>query len=265
MLTIKDYIKVNTIEEAYNLNQNRNNLVIGGMLWLKMQNRNINTAIDLSELGLNSIDETDSSYVIGAMTTLRQIETSKELNAYTNGALKESLKHIVGVQFRNLATIGGSVFGRYGFSDVLTILIALDAEVKLYKGGSISIEQFAGMKQDNDILEAVIIPKKSTCIEYKSIRNTQTDFPVLTCAASCIDGEYRVVIGARPSRAVCFYDPEGILDNGITEESTQAFSKYIMSKIVTEDNNRASADYRRKMAGVLTKRTLIGMINGGTE
>lgn len=45
--------------------------------------------------------------------------------------MKESLRHIVGVQFRNLATVGGSLWGRFGFSDVLTLLLALDAQVEL--------------------------------------------------------------------------------------------------------------------------------------
>lgn len=45
----------------------------------------------------------------------------------TGGAVRESLRHIVGVQFRNLATVGGSIFGRFGFSDVLTMFLALDS------------------------------------------------------------------------------------------------------------------------------------------
>ena len=39
---------------------------------------------------------------------------------------EKSLRHIVGVQFRNCATIGGSIWGRYGFSDVLTMFLAMD-------------------------------------------------------------------------------------------------------------------------------------------
>lgn len=68
------------------------------------------------------------------MVTLRELETNKLLNELTYGAFSESVKHIVGVQFRNLATVGGSVFGRYGFSDIITLLVALNAEVQLYAG-----------------------------------------------------------------------------------------------------------------------------------
>ena len=53
------------------------------------------------------------------------------LNELTHGAMRESVKDIVGVQFRNLATVGGSIFGRFGFSDVLTLFMAVGASVEL--------------------------------------------------------------------------------------------------------------------------------------
>ena len=46
MLKIKSYVKVKSIAEAYELNQKKTALVLGGMVWLKMGNRNISTAID---------------------------------------------------------------------------------------------------------------------------------------------------------------------------------------------------------------------------
>ena len=45
MLKIKSYVKVKSIAEAYELNQKKTALVLGGMVWLKMGNRNISTAI----------------------------------------------------------------------------------------------------------------------------------------------------------------------------------------------------------------------------
>ena len=54
MLKIKEYVKVESLEQAYELNQKKTNCVIGGMLWLKMVTRNVQKAIDLSGLGLRS-------------------------------------------------------------------------------------------------------------------------------------------------------------------------------------------------------------------
>lgn len=38
----------------------------------------------------------------GCMTPLRELEINKRLNEYTHGAVRESLRHIVGVQFQKL-------------------------------------------------------------------------------------------------------------------------------------------------------------------
>ena len=68
MLKIKNYVKAESLEQAYGLNQKRTACVLGGMVWLKMGNRNIMTAIDLSGLGLDTITETEEAFVIGCMT-----------------------------------------------------------------------------------------------------------------------------------------------------------------------------------------------------
>ena len=58
MLTFKQYVRAQSLDEAYALCQKRSNLVLGGMLWLKMQDRTVNTVIDLSGLGLDQIEQT---------------------------------------------------------------------------------------------------------------------------------------------------------------------------------------------------------------
>ena len=62
MITVKEYKKASSLEEAYELNQKKTNRVIAGMLWTKMSSANINVAIDLSDLGLDKIEETDEEF-----------------------------------------------------------------------------------------------------------------------------------------------------------------------------------------------------------
>lgn len=109
MLNIQEYVRPQSLEEAYELVQNRKNIIVGGMLWLKMMNRSVEKAIDLCDLHLDTIEEDDEQFTIGAMVTLRQLETHAGLNAYTHDAIKHSVEHIIGVQFRNCATVGGSI------------------------------------------------------------------------------------------------------------------------------------------------------------
>lgn len=271
MLKIKNYVKVQSLEEAYELNQKRTAIILGGMVWLKMGNRNIATAIDLSGLGLDKIEETDEAFVIGCMTTLHQLETHEGLNNYTHGAIRDSVRHIVGVQFRNCATIGGSLWGRYGFSDVLTMFLALNASVKLYKAGLIPLREFIHLKKDNDILEAVIVPKGELRSVYLSQRNTETDFPVLTCAVSVLDGKAITAIGARPFHAVPVEDEKHILDGfcemGEKEKiaAAERFAEYAAGCVHTGGNMRGSQEYRTLLVKILTKRAwaALGEINHG--
>lgn len=260
MLKIKSYVRVNSIAEAYELNQKKSACVLGGMVWLKMGNRNVSTAIDLSSLGLDGIQETEDEYVIGCMTTLRDLEMNKSLNEWTHGAVRESLRHIVGVQFRNCATVGGSVFGRYGFSDVLTMLLSLDTWVDLYQAGRIPLSEFVNQKKDRDILQAVIIRKTPLKSVYLSQRNTETDFPVLTCAASLIGETARTVIGARPGRAMIVEDKADILygfeemTRKEKEKAVQEFASYAAEHVPVGGNMRGSKEYRRLLVEVLTRR-----------
>ena len=256
MMTIREYKRAESLEEAWQLNQKRNNRVIGGMIWLKMENINVGTAIDLSGLGLDKIEETAEGFSIGAMVPLRQIELHEGLNAYTDGAVRESVRHIVGVQLRNLATVGGSIYSRFGFSDVLTMFLALNASVELYKGGIVPLSEYAQRPYDRDILVRVIVPKEQAAFCYQSVRNSQTDIPVLTCAAARMEtGDYRIVIGARPLRAVRFELPaEPAL---AAEQLAAQFAESVKAQIVTGSNMRGSAEYRRHLAGVLTKRAVL--------
>ena len=59
MLTIQNYKKVESLEEAYELNQKKANRIVGGMMWMRMGDNRMNTAIDMSGLGLDKIEESD--------------------------------------------------------------------------------------------------------------------------------------------------------------------------------------------------------------
>ena len=259
MITIQKYVRASSLEEAYQLNQSRRNRIVGGMLWMKMGKGTVSTAIDLCDLGLNTIEETEVGFSIGAMVTLRQLEQHPGLNAYTQGAVAQAVKDIIGVQFRNMATLGGSLWGRFGFSDVLTVFLAMDSFVELYKGGIVPLEEFSSRKHDNDILVRLIVKKKPGMFRYTAFRNQSTDFPVIACALSQLDGEYRAVIGARPGRAMVFRDTQGLLADGITQDSAAAFAAYLGAAAPTGSNLRGSAEYRTHLVKVLCKRSLLEM------
>ena len=272
MFYYNQYVRAQSLDEAYELYQKKPNFVLGGMLWLKMKNKTLGTAIDLCNLGLDQIDEDENEFRIGAYATLRQIETHEALNAYTHGAIAESVRHIVGVQFRNVATVGGSIWGRFGFSDVMTIFRALGAKVQLHKAGIMDLDEFAALpRTTRDVLVSVIVPKNAKGVVYLSQRNQSTDFPVLTCAVANRSGRYVAVIGASPYMAEPVWDEDGILDcladaktdgnaaltdNSKNNEKIDKFAEYVASHIRFGSNIRAGAEYREIICRVLTRRAV---------
>ena len=258
MITIQNYVRAESLEQAYELNQKKSARILGGMLWLKMAKNTVGTAVDLSGLGLDTIEETGEGFSIGAMVTLRQLEQHPGLNACTGGAFAKALAPVVGVQFRNMATVGGSVWSRFGFSDVLTLLLALDTTVELYKGGLVPLETFAAMPYDRDLLMRVHIRKTPGRVAYEAMRIQRTDLPVLTCAVSDMGG-VRAVIGARPGKPVVLRDEKGLLAGGISEESAAAFAADVAARVPMGANSRGSAAYRTHLAEVLTRRCVLGL------
>lgn len=255
MQLINEYRVVESLEEAYTLLQKKTNAIVAGNQWLRLARTRIGTAIDLSGLGLDKIEETEEGFVIGAMVSLRELETSESLNSCFDGTFKEALKPIVGVQFRNTATVGGSVYGRFGFSDVLTLLLSLETEVELYREGRVPLVDFeARTAHERDILTHIIIHKDNAGHIYQSVRRQATDFPVLAHAVSYdkADGRLVVAVGARPAKA----KRVECTALNLPEDTAGIVTDLVGREMNFGSNLRGSAGYRRKLAAVLTGRAV---------
>ena len=254
MFTIKQHLMAKSIEEGYkSLVKNRNNVILGGTGFLRLGNRNINTGIDLSNLGLDYIREDENYIEIGPMTTFRTIEINKILKENFEGIIAQSVEEIVGIQLRSVITAGATVASKYGFSDFITALLSLDTHIELYKGGIISLEEYlAEEKIPRDILIKLIIKKDGRKAAFRTMRNSKSDYAVLNCAVSYLGGEYRVAVGARPGRAVVT-----IIENGqLKIDNLKEIVEKIENGMSFGDNMRASGEYREMIAKVLIRRCI---------
>ena len=254
MFTIKSYVFPENLAEADELLQRdtRTSVILGGCCWLKMGRRRIGRAIDLTRLGLDQIEVKDGYLELGASVTLHQLETHPAVTSRFDGILGNCVSHIVGVPFRNCATVGGSVFSRFGFSDLTCALLALDATVVLYRGGEVPLEAFmASPIAFNDILLKVRIKDDGRRSAYQSVRRSTTDFPTLAAAVSCRGGQWTVSVGARPARAVRCESAAACLNEG---KGAAAAGQAAAGELTYGTDLRAGADYRKKLAAVLVRR-----------
>ncbi|BHH84699.1 FAD binding domain-containing protein [Desulforhopalus sp. 52FAK] len=259
MLEIENIIFPSSLDEALaTLREVSGSVVLGGCGYLRLGSRKIGTAIDLSKLGLDEITQTENGIEIGAMVSLRELEINPLITGYGRGLLARSVENIVGIQLRKCVTLGGSVAGRYPFSDPITALLALDAQLLFHGQGMVFLKDYLEAKGVRDILTKIILPKNSVLAAFTSVRKSATDYAVLNCAVAKDEEGYRIVVGSRPSRAVRVDSAEHYLaENGITTESAKEAGKIAVETIQFGDNPRGSAEYRKKICPVLIERALL--------
>lgn len=252
----KHLVPATTAEAHEMLLANRGARVLGGGLWLRQGRRAIACAIDLSACGLDHIDENDDAFAIGAMTPLADLERHSAFNDATCGVFERAVRDIVGVQFRNLATVGGSLYGRFGFSDVLTALMALDAEVEFTGAGRIGLPVFAEGPYERDVLERAVVHRHPYKAAYGCVRRQATDFPVVNVCAAWWDDAWRIAVGARPLRARLLADEElGRMSVKPSREELERVADAVRA-LDYGTNYLAGAAYRRHIAGVLAVRAV---------
>lgn len=257
-MKIRNYMKPSSLEEAYELVAS-GGTILGGGAWLKLMPKTIETAVDIGGLGLDVIKETEEHIVIGSMTTLRTIETSQVLGQYMGGVVCDAASHIMGVTVRNIATVGGSVANRFGFSDLLPTLLALDVTLRFQHHGTISLESFlATSLSEKDILVEIILKKDQGVGAYRSIKKTSTDFPVLNASVTRIGHHYRIAVGARPGAARLASQAMSVLNeaSSVKEEDIQAAAALVATELSYGSNSRGSKAYRAQVSKVLVERCI---------
>ncbi|KPI52669.1 FAD-binding protein [Clostridioides difficile] len=262
MFTVMDIVQPDTVEEAYSiLNKRKTNQVIGGSAFLRMGKKRIGTGIELSNLNLDYIKEDEDYVEIGSMTTFRTLETSSIIKNNFGRLIEDSVKDIIGIQFRNVVTVGATVFSKYGFSDLIVALLSLDTEVELYKAGRISLEEFLNRDYEKDLLIKVYIKKTNKNASYKSLRNAKSDYPILNVSVSKHMGKFKLCVGARPQKAtIAKQASEFLSNNEINEINIDKAIEIASEELTFGSNMRASRDYRKAMSKVLLKRAIMEVI-----
>jgi CO/xanthine dehydrogenase FAD-binding subunit len=268
-MEIKEYRRAASLEEAWELLQkSRHNRLLGGCTFLRRTRLVIQTAIDLIDLGLEYIRETGEDIHIGAYTSLRDMETSDVLRREFNNAFPLLFEHFIGIQLRSHITIGAHVYSRFGFSDIIPVLMALNARVHLYRGGELLLKDFMSSPGKNiraDILTEIILPKEKRAVSFRMMRTSFNDYSLLCLAISRRDGEWIVSAGARPGRAVLaekamarLGDPalEKNITSGNGDETLGGLAFDIAEECNFGGNMRASGEYRRELCAVFARRII---------
>lgn len=255
-MKVNEYYRASSLEDAYQkLQSSPKNAILAGGLWMKKMGQSYDSLIDLSKLGLDKISETKDEVIVGSMVTQRDFEDSKIVSFLFAGAPAYAVREVMGVNFRNLATIGGSIIGRYPFSDVITGLLPYDVELEFYPAQKMSLEEYLNYKGKlNAILVAIHIRKGEGKGFFKKVKTTALDFPIVNIAVAKVNKEYRIVVGARPMVAARSYKAMEYLNNGGKDFAKAA--ELAVEELSFMDNKDASKEYRVDLAKVYVRRGL---------
>ncbi|MDR3146605.1 MAG: FAD binding domain-containing protein [Treponema sp.] len=264
-MKIREYRRAASLEEAWALlGESKDNCVLGGGVFLHKTSRQINIAVDLVDCGLCYIRETDADVLIGAYTCLRDIETSPLIRREFGSAFTEVLRHLIGVQLRNHITIGAHVYARFGFSDIIPVLLALNAGICLFRHGGMTLKDFMRAEArtfKGDILTEIRIPKEGRKTKVQMMRNSYADYSILCLAVSRSGGDWIVVAGARPGGAAFAEGAMSRLRSApVSAEAIPALAEEIAGEFRFGDNFRASAEYRKELCLVFARRALEELI-----
>ena len=215
---------------------------------------------------------------IGALTTHRQIERSREAAQYCQ-ALTHTFARVATVRIRNQGTIGGNPVHADPAQDPPPMLIVLQGEAQLAsKSGTRTVpldaffvDYFETALQPGEVLTSVHLPPMAanTRVHYeKFLPRTQDDYATVSVAAalrlgpdgSCED--VRIALGAAAVTPIRARAVEGALrGQQLTPERIKDAAALVRDEVDPLDDLRGSAAYKREMARVWTERTLLRLVS----
>jgi len=238
--------------------------------------------VDLKRVpGLTGIRENrDGSITIGALTTMREIETSPLLTK-KYPFLCQSAAEVGSIQIRNRATVGGNMANATPSADVAPSLIALNATAKIAGTAgerTLALEEFfrgpgQTVMNPDEILTEITIPKTSPRLVGEYIKFSPREMMDLAYVGVAVAFEYgekekrcggvRIVLGAVAPTPMRARNAEALLDGQVlTEELATKAGDEAAKESKPISDVRSSADYRRAMVGAMTKRALLNAAVG---
>jgi len=273
-----DYIAAKSLDEAISLlakHKDDAKILAGGHSLLpamKLRLMQPKVLIDLGRIrDLSYIREEGGQIRIGAMTTHFQVETS-DLLRRACPLLPETASHLGDMQVRNKGTIGGSVAHSDPAADWPAAILALDAEIvaagakgdRVIKATNFFVEMLTTALQPGEVLREIRIPAGTGKVgqAYVKVRHPASGFAVVGVAVNlAVDGGKCQsvgvgITGVSPTAYRAANVEKALKGNALDAKTLGAASMHASDGVEVNSDLYASAEYRKQLAGVYTRRAL---------
>ncbi len=220
-------------------------------------------------------EQADGGLAIGAMTTMREVETSPIIGK-RYPFLAQSAAEVGSIQIRNRATIGGNMANATPSADVAPSLLALEANARVAGTSGarvIELEKFfrgpgETVLEPGEILLQIIIPPFQPGLVGEYIKfspREMMDLATIGVAVTLILSEkekrceeVRIALGAVSPTPIRARRAEALLSKQIlTEKLADRAGEEASRECNPISDVRSSSDYRKEMVRVHTKRALL--------
>ena len=220
-------------------------------------------------------EEADGGVAIGALTTLREVETSP-LVAGRYPFLARSAAEVGSIQIRNRATIGGNMANATPSADVAPALLVLDARARLAGADGERVvdlgDFFRGpgqtVAEPGEILTELSIPPQDPRLAGEYIKFSPREMMDLAyvgvaVALTLAGKEHRcesaaIALGAVAPTPMRASGAEALLrGRALTEDLAEQAGRKAAEECSPISDVRSSAEYRRAMVRVNTRRAIL--------
>jgi len=229
--------------------------------------------IDLGRLrGMSYIREEEGHIAIGAMTTHADVEASELLRAKCP-LLPETAGAIGDVQVRNRGTLGGSLAHADPAADYPAAILALDAEIvaastagtRAIAARGFFVDMLTTQLRPGEILSQVRIPlfAPRTGTAYCKLHQPASGFAIVGAAARVtlsksgkIEDVAVGITGVGPKAYRAEAVEKALRGKKVTPKLVADAARHEADGVEPLADLHASAEYRREMAAVFTRRAL---------
>jgi aerobic carbon-monoxide dehydrogenase medium subunit len=229
--------------------------------------------VDLNDIpGLDGIRVDGGRLAIGAMTRQRAVETSTLVRERCP-LMAEAMPQIGHVQIRNRGTIGGSLAHADPAGELPAVVAALDGELVLRSRRGerrLTPQQFfvayleTAAEPDELLVEARLpVTPARTGTAFLEVSRRHGDFAIVGVAATLTVDEAGIctacsiaLTGVGPTPVVVREAARALVGVKPSPDALDDVGRRVAGALTPDSDLHASSDYRKHLAGVLTRRAL---------
>jgi carbon-monoxide dehydrogenase medium subunit len=271
-----DYVAArNVAEAAAALAGGDAKVLAGGQSLVPMMNFRLvapRLLVDINGIaGLAGVRERNGGVAVGALTRHRTLETSDVVRRHFP-VLGEAMGHVAHLAVRNRGTIGGSLAHADPAAELPALCLLLDARLeatgangaRTIAAGDFFVAPLTTSLGEDEILTGILLPAlpPATGWGFEEFSRRHGDFAVAGAAATITVADGKVaearlaLMGVAPTPIRARAAEALLAGRKIDRAAAEAAAAAARDAADPTTDLHASADYRRHLAGVLSRRAI---------